>query len=519
MAQAMSLDKLREQIHKCPEGMIDSAPPGSQPKAFLLADRICRWCEENKHASPYGTVFTPDHFSIQVATAWQTDTAHRYFKANIRPPAVVEDAQAHGKGDDSVWEQPGTLAFQDASANLLSSKFIVSQLTDGVMQLYQILDWQQREVSAIGGKAEDVNTVISRAVVDTLRADGVAVTSEKLSLMKTAFLATSKLQPRPNLLGQPGDDDWCVYRARVLPDASVDFPHFRSFLDRLNDPCAFAAWWWGVYSGRNKGRQSIYLWDQRGEGAKSVILKTLGSLFGNRIYASFPTSVSLADGFTSSAFVNKKLVVVGDCKDSYILHRGMLKELSGDDLSWINAKYQQPYSTHLECRVVIASNHAPFIIGQAHNTSRTLFLIVSPLTIKNEDRDVEYGDKCQRELPGFLHYARECYSELCPNHYAIRTNQAVEQATLLRIAQCESVHAETFAEHFVVDQQAVLHSKQWNGKMKELKMQTHQAADFLEWIKAMVPSHTERALLRGAWELEGVTVRGAKATTIMAGAY
>ena len=92
------------------------------------------------------------------------------------------------------------------------------------MQLYQILDWQQREVSAIGGKAEDVNTVISRAVVDTLRAGGVAVTGEKLSLMKTAFLATAKLQPRPNLLGQPGDDDWCVYRARVLPDACGGLP-------------------------------------------------------------------------------------------------------------------------------------------------------------------------------------------------------------------------------------------------------------------------------------------------------
>ena len=118
-----------------------------------------------------------------------------------------------------------------------------------------------------------------------------------------------------------------------------------------------------------------------------------------------------------------------------------------------------------------------------------------------------------------MHYARECYAELCPNHYAIRVNEAVQAATELRIAQCESVHAETFAEHFVVDQQAVLHSKQWNGKMKELKMQTHQAADFLEWIKAMVPDNTERALLRGAWELEGVTVRGAKATTIMAGAY
>ena len=228
----------------------------------------------------------------------------------------MQDAEANGKGEDSVWEKPGTLAFQLAAAALLSSKFIVSRLADSQLQLYQVHDWQTREVAAVTGKADDVNVVIARAVVDTLEQDGVAVTGEKLALMRMAFLSKAKLQPQPQLLGQPDDDDWCVYRARIRPDASVAFPLIQQFLDRLNDARAFSAWWWGVFSGLNHGRQMVYLWDKRGEGAKSVILKMLGSLFGDRIYASFPTSVSLADGFTSSAFVNKKLVIIGDCKDS-----------------------------------------------------------------------------------------------------------------------------------------------------------------------------------------------------------
>ena len=153
----------------------------------------------------------------------------------------------------------------------------VSRLADSQLQLYQVHDWQAREVAAVVGQGRRREHVIARAVVDTLEADGVAVTGEKLGLMRTAFLAKATLQPTPQLLGQPDDDDWCVYRARIRPDATVAFPLIQQFLDRLNDPRAFAAWWWGVYSGRNKGRQMIYLWDKRGEGAKSVILKMLGS--------------------------------------------------------------------------------------------------------------------------------------------------------------------------------------------------------------------------------------------------
>ena len=168
MAQAMSIDKLRDQINAYPAGMIDGAPPGTQPKAYAIADRICKYCEENKLASPYGTVFDPFHFNIQVSCAWSSDTAREYFETHIRTVAQVQDAEANGKGEDSVWEKPGTLAFQLAAAALLSSKFIVSRLADSQLQLYQVHDWQAREVAAVTGKADDVNVVIARAVVDTL---------------------------------------------------------------------------------------------------------------------------------------------------------------------------------------------------------------------------------------------------------------------------------------------------------------------------------------------------------------
>ena len=100
MAQAMSIDKLRDQINAYPAGMIDGAPPGTQPKAYAIADRICKYCEENKLGSPYGTVFDPFHFNIQVSCAWSSNTAREYFETHIRTVAQVQDAEANGKGED-----------------------------------------------------------------------------------------------------------------------------------------------------------------------------------------------------------------------------------------------------------------------------------------------------------------------------------------------------------------------------------------------------------------------------------
>ena len=173
-------------------------------------------------------MFDPFHFNIQVSCAWSSDTAREYFETHIRTAAQVQDAEANGKGEASG-EKPGTLAFQLAAAALLSSKFIVSRLADSQLQLYQVHDWQAHEVAAVTGKADDVNVVIARAVVDTLEQDGVAVTGEKLALMRMAFLSKARLQPQPQLLGQPDDDDWCVYRARIRPEAAVGFPLIQQF--------------------------------------------------------------------------------------------------------------------------------------------------------------------------------------------------------------------------------------------------------------------------------------------------
>ena len=64
MAQAMSIDKLRDQINAYPAGVkISGTPRARSPRHTPSPIASVGPCEENKLASPYGTVFDPFHFS------------------------------------------------------------------------------------------------------------------------------------------------------------------------------------------------------------------------------------------------------------------------------------------------------------------------------------------------------------------------------------------------------------------------------------------------------------------------
>jgi hypothetical protein len=468
-----------------------------------LADKIIKLCHQHGWPTPYGNdyFFTSFHFSIEVSANWQTDAAHEYFELGLAKPP----------DKDSVWKVPGTMGFQTAATNLLASQFIISLRDDTCFQLYQITDQEQRTVSPVLGSPGDVHTCISRKVRQTLADDGVAVTHERIGAMLTGFYASAPAAEPPKLLGQPGDLDWCLQRASIRPDAAIAFPNIRMFLDRLNDGAAFSAWWYGAYSGRNKGRQMLYIFDRQGQGGKSKILGTLAeSLFGNRIYTSFPPTANFASTHMTSHFVGKRLVVIGDNKDAYVLHRGTLKEISGDDKLYVDPKYQQPFSTTIECRVCVAANVAPFIINAVHNTSRTLFLVLEPLTIADQDRDVAYAEKCAAELPGFLAYAQAQYERLCPNDYAIETNDAVKAATELRIQHCATMHVAVFEEYFVPDPQGSLTHRDWTHVLREMKLDRHKGEDLFQWILA---SHnvTQFAMPNkgGGWYLDGIRLKTA----------
>lgn len=496
----INIDKLRSELNAHPQGISDAV-------GRHLADKAIRYCKQVGRDTPYAvdaedddTVFSINHFGTESLAAWQNPEARAYFTDGLKVKPKAEEKPK------SVWETPGTLAFQVAAASLLAGKFIISAKDDGLYQLYAIEDWQRQTAVPVVGSPQDIGISVSRAVVSELERAGVAITKGRISVMLTAFHAKAAAMPAPKLLGQPDEDGWCLHRATVRPDASVPFPYIGQFLSRLNDAAAYAAWWWGVYSGRNRGRQALYIYDHEGQGGKSKINDAMATaLFGDRIYCAFPSGANTNDAHTSSHFLGKRLVSVGDNKNSYLLQSGFFKQLLGDDPSFVNPKYLQPFSTHFEARAVVLGNVAPFILRARHSTSRILYLTLSKLDLPDERIDVTYPEKCVAELPGFLAYAEACYAERCPNDYAIQANESVHQVTAGRIAECETMYADAFDLHFTADPEGMLTHKDWAKVMRDLHYDPLKSEDMLQWVKAVTGAEQQAiGERRVGWCLEGV---------------
>jgi hypothetical protein len=123
---------------------------------------------------------------------------------------------------------------------------------------------------------------------------------------------------------------------------------------------------------------------------------------------------------------------------------------------------------------------------------------------------VAYAEKCAAELPGFLAYAQAQYERLCPNDYAIETNDAVKAATELRIQHCATMHVAVFEEYFVPDPQGSLTHRDWTHVLREMKLDRHKGEDLFQWILA---SHnvTQFAMPNkgGGWYLDGIRLKTA----------
>lgn len=293
MAALPSIEKLRLKLNKLERGLLDNVEPHAQVDAYNLAAEVARACEAHGFPSPYGTVFSPEYFGINKYNDWQSDTARQYFADHINLPNPETQ-------HESAWEHPGTLPFERVSLKALGPKFFVSQQSESTLQIYKVEDAiAQTCHPVVAGNAKDLHTVFNRALAPLMHAEGVACTGDRVASAMHSFMGFAPALPAPALLGQPDEEGWCLKRAIYRPDPNVSFPHIEQFLMRLNDAEAFSAWFWGIYSGRNRGRQMPYLHDARGQGGKSKFLRSVAqALFGDRIYTSFPPSINLTDRFT-----------------------------------------------------------------------------------------------------------------------------------------------------------------------------------------------------------------------------
>jgi len=474
-----------------------------------IADELCDYCHRNKD-DPWVSVIHPDRIDNRVYLAWTTAEAQTYINDGMRERARKSKGKGNGTPSDLLCDDP--LRVMRAAITLLSDHFICTA-EDG-MTMYRILNHEHRIVEpAIGTQ---IVAMVSQRIKYTLWQLGVPASSGLTRTFVDYFQHNVVMVEPPKLWAQLHDDCYCLGRAIVQPDASVPMPFFSTFLDRMNDKEAFAAWFWGIYSDCYTGRQSPYISDPTGLGAKSSAARALEKLFNHgippgeerpRITAALNWNILRESSHASSHFDGKKFVWIGDNKNPNILMSQAVKELLGDDMAQLNPKNLPAYSAYLKAKLMVLANPEPNITSEKHNTSRTLWIKLAALEIADKDVSTEFAKHFDAEMPGFLAFGKACYEQRVTNNTIITVNQAVTDATALKIAEYEDQFTIPFAEYFKLDEDGTVAApKLAEIAYNELHWNEHKYGHFKAWLERtfeIVKSKSHR----GGWCYKGMRVK------------
>lgn len=232
----------------------------------------------------------------------------------------------------------------------------------------------------------------------------------------------------PLLLARKGERQYCRYRPKYKP-ARGPFPTWESVFRRMQDGEALAAWIGGVESGDYYGRQVPWLHGPAGQDGKSTISKVITrELFGPTRNVISNATVK-ENRFLNSFFEDSEIVLYPDANNLHLLRSEAFKTIAGGgaDEAMIEGKGKQGYLGQLRSRLWVCSNYPPSVIDEGFVTSRLLYMFIDKFEGVREAEPI-INQRLIDELPAFLYWTRECYSDRCQNDYEIQVNEKVQVA-------------------------------------------------------------------------------------------
>ncbi len=450
-------------FNKIKEAMLEAAAP-SKP----LYIEMKTYCQKNG-LSLKETFFNSAHVPQAVIDIWRKDVDFL---------AWVKERQSQSDGRRWFYRGQTEKELMENAVAVMGEHFIAAPRGDGLF-LYAITDQATKVVKPVS--MIDPETMVMRTIKNTLLAEGCVLDRKKATRLMELFLVYGMLNQLPALCAQPDDDRWCLHKITVRPDPTMPIPATNEFLDRLNDPGAFAAYCYAIYAGRYRGRQVLWVQGD-GEDGKSTFMKAFATLFGVTAGSADWSIMKNAPQFVASLFVDRKFVSIPDNANAYLLMTEIFKSLAnpGADPVTVNVKYGKMYTTELEAHVCVMSNFAPEIIGERHNVSRTLWLTIDEFT---GDPDPNYGERLRAELPGFLAFGERCYAERCKDDYEIKVNEAVRKAVAERISDSNERFEIIFEKHFVLDPTGSMERAEFRDILKdEERFNNQEIGNFKRWL-------------------------------------
>ncbi len=332
---------------------------------------------------------------------------------------------------------------------LLRDAFFKARVgSEGMTEVYEVTDDGNEIVRHLTGKfklermMEYLHNAVKRKL-DTVYGGGA------LNDMVQLWLRDDEdYIEEPAIMLPQHEKGWCLFRPTMEPE-KMNISTWQAIFDRMDDPEAFAAWWWGVYSGEYGGRQILYMYGPHGEDAKSTALMVLGdALFGTSLGALSAANFR-ETRFLNSFFVGKKVVIYPECNNRRILMVEAFKTIANGGSDKVLIEYKgdpHAYFDYLHSRVAIASNFRPEITGDNFSTSRLLLISIDKHEGAKFTKDI-YTAQLLKELPGFLQYGKEAYKKRHDNHYKIAVNGAAKEQMDIAIGSFEDEHADLYKKY------------------------------------------------------------------------
>lgn len=202
----------------------------------------------------------------------------------------------------------------------------------------------------------------------------------------------------------------------------------------------FKAFIWSIFDAKNTGRQLLYIYDAQGFSGKSVLTNAIASVLGEEIVTALQKD-SLSNQFAFSKIWNKRLAIIDDNKNPYLIKSEKMHLILGNGLAEVEKKGKNSFSVKLQTKV-IASGNTKLSIDPDASHERTRVIVIEPkltedmikefavvdekgnLVMDRQGKpklvgDTSFGQRLIDEFKSFLYECRECYARLCPTRSSI----------------------------------------------------------------------------------------------------
>ena len=206
--------------------------------------------------------------------------------------------------------------------------------------------------------------------------------------------------------------DYITKLSPVQFDAGARCPQWLSFLNRIfnedGDLIAFVQRALGYSLTASAKEQCLFLCHGMGANGKSTLLNTVHHILGDyAVQAQFDSLlVKRSEGPRNdiAALVGARFVAASEAERGQRLAESLIKQLTGGDPVTVRRLYSEPFTFRPGFKLWLSTNHKPRISGTDHGIWRRVHLLPFNVTIPDEEKDRELGEKLIAEGSGILNW-------------------------------------------------------------------------------------------------------------------